>query len=56
MMMLGRSHNLVSLLYREKNLVADIFSILTVTTASEAIISCVLKFIENLLDLDSEME
>ena len=53
---MSRSHNLVSLLYREKNLVADIFSILTVTTASEAIISCVLKFIENLLNLDSELD
>ncbi|WKA06820.1 hypothetical protein VitviT2T_024701, partial [Vitis vinifera] len=38
------------------NLVADTFSILTVTTASEAIISCVLKFIENLLNLDNELD
>lgn len=53
---MSRSEKLVSLLNREKNLVPDIFSILTVSTASEAIISCVLKFIENLLNLDSEQE
>ena len=35
---------------------ADIFSIPIVVTTSEAIISYVLKFIENLLDLDSELE
>ncbi|KAB1216916.1 hypothetical protein CJ030_MR4G016071 [Morella rubra] len=48
------SHRLVSLLNREKNLVPDIFSILSVMSAPEAIISCVLKFVENLLNLDSE--
>ncbi|KAA8534172.1 hypothetical protein F0562_031635 [Nyssa sinensis] len=53
---MSRSYKLLSLWYREKNLVPDIFSVLTVTTASEAIISCVLKFIENLLDLDSELD
>ncbi|XP_031259480.1 small subunit processome component 20 homolog isoform X1 [Pistacia vera] len=52
---MSRSHELVSLLYREKNLVPDIFSILSVTTASEAIVSSVLMFIENLLNLDSEL-
>ena len=51
-----RSQKLVPLLYREKNLVPDIFSILTVTTASESILRCVLKFIENLLNLDSELD
>lgn len=51
-----RSRKLVPLLYREKNLVPDIFSILTVTSASESILRCVLKFIENLLNLDSELD
>ncbi|PSS35668.1 Small subunit processome component like [Actinidia chinensis var. chinensis] len=50
------SYKLVSLLYREENLVPDIFSILTVPAASEAILSCVLKFVENLLNLDSELD
>ncbi|GJZ51936.1 small subunit processome component 20 homolog isoform X1, partial [Tanacetum coccineum] len=53
---MSRSHKLVSLFHRVKNLVPDIFSILTVATASEAIITCVLKFIENLLYLDVDME
>ncbi|KAK1375649.1 DRIM domain-containing protein [Heracleum sosnowskyi] len=51
---MSRSRKLVSLLNRERNLLSDIFSILTVSTASEAIISCVLKFIENLLKLDEQ--
>ncbi|XP_062109162.1 uncharacterized protein LOC133819824 isoform X2 [Humulus lupulus] len=51
-----RSQKLVPLLCREKSLVPDIFSILTVTSASEAIVRCVLKFIENLLYLDSELD
>lgn len=49
-------YKLISLLNREKNLVPDIFSILTVPTASEAILSCVLKFVENLLNLDSDVD
>ncbi|GAV59009.1 LOW QUALITY PROTEIN: DRIM domain-containing protein, partial [Cephalotus follicularis] len=53
---MSRSQRLVSQLNREKNLVSDIFSILTVTTASGAIVSCVLSFIENLLNLDSELD
>ncbi|XP_059666315.1 uncharacterized protein LOC132312087 [Cornus florida] len=53
---MSRSYKLVSLLDRERKLVHDIFSILTVTTASGAIVSCVLKFIENLLELDSELD
>ncbi|XVF29034.1 hypothetical protein REPUB_Repub15cG0084600 [Reevesia pubescens] len=53
---MSRSPRLVSLLCRERNLVRDIFSILTVPTASEAIICCVLKFISNLLDLDCELD
>ena len=50
------SPKLVSLLSREKNLVPDIFSILSVMSASEAIVSCVLNFVENLLNLDSELD
>lgn len=53
---MSSSRCLVPLLSREKNLVSDIFSILTVTTASKAIISCVLKFIEHLLDLNEELD
>ncbi|XP_065862754.1 uncharacterized protein [Euphorbia lathyris] len=49
------SYSLVSLLSREKHLIPDIFSILMVNSASEAIRSCVLKFIENLLNLDEEL-
>jgi len=52
---MSRSHKLVSLLSRENNLVPDIFSILSVTSASKAIVSCVLTFVENLLNLDSEL-
>jgi U3 small nucleolar RNA-associated protein 20 len=54
-LIMSESYKLIPLLNREKNLVPDIFSILTVDTASDAIISYVLKFIANLLDLDSEM-
>ncbi|KAF2288910.1 hypothetical protein GH714_022732 [Hevea brasiliensis] len=53
---MSSSRHLVPLLSRETNLVPDIFSILTVTTASKAIISCVLKFIENLLNLNEELD
>ncbi|XVF65313.1 hypothetical protein PTKIN_Ptkin09bG0238000 [Pterospermum kingtungense] len=53
---MSRSLQHVSLLCREKNLVPDVFSILTIPTASEAIISCVLKFISNLLDLECELD
>ncbi|XP_010532760.1 PREDICTED: small subunit processome component 20 homolog isoform X2 [Tarenaya hassleriana] len=52
---MSRSHNLVTLLCRENSLVPDIFSILTVATASEAVKSSVLKFVENLLSLDREL-
>lgn len=50
------SYKLISLLYREANLVPNILSILTVPTASEDILSCVLNFVENLLNLDSELD
>ncbi|XP_037492635.1 small subunit processome component 20 homolog [Jatropha curcas] len=53
---MSSSFHLLPLLSREKNLVPDIFSILTVPTASEAIKSCVLKFTENLLNLDEELD
>ncbi|KAF8392350.1 hypothetical protein HHK36_022692 [Tetracentron sinense] len=53
---MSRSHRLVSLLYRDENLVPTIISILTVKTASDAIISSVLRFIENLLNLDNDLD
>lgn len=51
---MSKSRNLLTLLCRKESLVPDIFSILTVTTASEAIKAAVLKFVENLLCLDNE--
>lgn len=53
---MSQSQNLVPLLCREKNLIPDTFSILSVPTASEAIVSSVLKFIENLLNLERELQ
>ncbi|CAH8355708.1 unnamed protein product [Eruca vesicaria subsp. sativa] len=52
---MSRSRNLVTLLCREESLIPDICSILTVTTATGAVKSSALKFIENLLCLDSEL-
>lgn len=52
---MSRSSKLVPLLSREKNLVPDVFSMLAVSTASDAIVSSVLKFVENLLYLDVEL-
>ncbi|XP_071927577.1 uncharacterized protein [Coffea arabica] len=52
---MSRSIKFVPLLGRKKNLVPDIFSMFTITTASDAIISCVFKFVENLLNLDSQL-
>ncbi|KAK8959123.1 hypothetical protein KSP40_PGU003577 [Platanthera guangdongensis] len=51
---MSRSPTLVLFLNRDKNLVPAIFSILTVRTASESIISSVLNFIENLLNLNND--
>ncbi|XP_020264631.1 small subunit processome component 20 homolog isoform X1 [Asparagus officinalis] len=51
---MSRSRTLVSLLDREAKLIPKIFSILTVRTASDDIISSVLNFVENLLILDNE--
>ncbi|XP_047333762.1 small subunit processome component 20 homolog [Impatiens glandulifera] len=53
---MSSSHKLVYLLHKENNLVPDIFSMLNVKTASEAIVSCVLKFVQNLLTLDNELD
>lgn len=54
---MSKSRSLVvTFLCREESLVPDIFSILTVTTASEAIKSSALSFIENLLSLESDLD
>ncbi|KAL1222676.1 hypothetical protein V5N11_004427 [Cardamine amara subsp. amara] len=53
---MSKSRSLVTLLCRQESLVPDIFSILTVTTASEAIKSSALSFIENLLSLESDLD
>ncbi|XP_058078049.1 uncharacterized protein LOC131226271 isoform X2 [Magnolia sinica] len=53
---MSRSPKLVLLLDCEKSLIPNIFSILTVKTASDAIITCVLNFIENLLHMDNDLE
>ncbi|KAL3360047.1 hypothetical protein AABB24_016514 [Solanum stoloniferum] len=52
---MSRSSKLVPLLSRGKNLVPDVFSMLAVSTASDAIVSSVIKFVENLLYLDIEL-
>ncbi|CAH2033822.1 unnamed protein product, partial [Thlaspi arvense] len=53
---MSKSRNLVTFLCREESLVPDIFSILTVTTASEAIKSSALSFIKNLLSLENDLD
>ncbi|OVA05421.1 Down-regulated-in-metastasis protein [Macleaya cordata] len=53
---MSRSPTLVSLLHREESLVPSIFSVLTVKTASNAIISSVLSFTENLLNQDNDLD
>lgn len=53
---MSRSRKLVPLLARERNLVPDIFFILTISTASQPIILFVLQFIENLLTFDGESD
>lgn len=52
---MSRSLKFAPLLSREKNLVPDIFSIIMVPTASDAVVSAVLNLVENLLTLDSEV-
>ncbi|KAL3835007.1 hypothetical protein ACJIZ3_009743 [Penstemon smallii] len=53
---MSKNYKLLPLLYKERNLVPDIFSILAVPSASESVLSCVFKFIKNLLKLDSELD
>ncbi|EPS74724.1 hypothetical protein M569_00032, partial [Genlisea aurea] len=53
---MSKSYKLVTLLSRHENLVADIFSLLTIPTASEPVLSNVLMFINNLLELDMERD
>lgn len=52
---MSKSCDLVPLLSREGNLVPDIFSTLRVPSASDSFLRYVLKFIKNLLKLDSEL-
>ncbi|XP_057544903.1 uncharacterized protein LOC130824041 isoform X1 [Amaranthus tricolor] len=52
---MSQSPTLVSHLCREKNLIPDIFSFLSVPTASDAIVDSVFKFIANLLSLEPEL-
>ncbi|XP_045811204.1 small subunit processome component 20 homolog isoform X1 [Trifolium pratense] len=53
---MSANHKLVPLLCREESLIPDIFSIVSVNSASEAIVYCVLKFVENLLSLDNQLD
>ncbi|XP_004492742.1 uncharacterized protein [Cicer arietinum] len=53
---MSANHKLVALLCREESLIPDIFSIVSVNSASEAIVYCVLKFVENLLSLDNQLD
>ncbi|XP_027937625.1 small subunit processome component 20 homolog isoform X2 [Vigna unguiculata] len=48
------NNKLVALLCWKESLVPDIFSIISVNSASETVIYCVLKFVENLLNLDHQ--
>lgn len=52
---MSANHKLVSLLCREESLIPDIFSIVSVKSASQDIVYCVLKFVENLLSLDNQL-
>ncbi|KAK2393598.1 ARM repeat superfamily protein [Trifolium repens] len=52
---MSANRKLVSLLYREESLIPDIYSIISVNSASEAVVYCVLKFVDNLLSLDNEL-
>ncbi|KAL5061396.1 hypothetical protein RYX36_033000 [Vicia faba] len=53
---MSSNHKLVAILCREQSLIPDIFSIVSVNSASEAIVNCVLKFVENLLSLDNQLD
>ncbi|KAJ3672155.1 hypothetical protein LUZ60_006876 [Juncus effusus] len=52
---MSKNPNLVTLLARQDKLVPTVFSILSVSTASNEIINSVLEFVENLLSLDFEL-
>ncbi|CAL0335754.1 unnamed protein product [Lupinus luteus] len=53
---MSANQKLAALLCREESLVPDIISIISVKSASEAVVFFVLKFIENLLDVDSQFD
>ncbi|XP_061369187.1 uncharacterized protein LOC133312060 isoform X1 [Gastrolobium bilobum] len=53
---MSANHKLVALLCKKESLVPDIFSIISVKSASEAVIYSVLKFVENLLSLDNQLD
>ncbi|KOM39691.1 hypothetical protein LR48_Vigan03g307300 [Vigna angularis] len=51
---MSANNKLVALLSWKESLVPDIFSIISVNSASETVVYCVLKFVENLLNLDNQ--
>ncbi|WVZ05123.1 hypothetical protein V8G54_018469 [Vigna mungo] len=51
---MSANNKLVALLCWKESLVPDIFSIISVNSASETVVFCVLKFVENLLNLDNQ--
>ncbi|XP_047154008.1 small subunit processome component 20 homolog isoform X2 [Vigna umbellata] len=51
---MSANNKLVALLCWKESLVPDIFSIISVNSASETVVYCVLKFVENLLNLDNQ--
>ncbi|XP_010257842.1 PREDICTED: small subunit processome component 20 homolog [Nelumbo nucifera] len=53
---MSKSQALISFLCRDKTVVSSIFSILTVQTATDAVVSYVLGFIENLLNLNNDLD
>lgn len=53
---MSKSRNLVTFLCREESLVLDIFSIISVKTASAAIKSSALSFTKNLLSLENDLD
>ncbi|XP_057768678.1 uncharacterized protein LOC130988750 [Salvia miltiorrhiza] len=53
---MSKSYKLVPLLSKEENLVPDVFSMLSVPPASKSILSCILKFVKNLLKLDNALD
>ncbi|XP_058732408.1 U3 small nucleolar RNA-associated protein 20-like isoform X2 [Vicia villosa] len=53
---MSANHKRVAILCREQSLIPDIFSIISVNSATKAIVYCVLKFVENLLSLDNQLD